>query len=197
MMFDRLNILYPLLISIFIFLVVIFISKMTRYKKTLKEKNLSIIQFYLDKKFLHNHLNKNLKSPRAENYADSFLENIKSYFKLDDIRIISQEELANDQELSSLFKDKLEEIAISFLDETKKDLTALYEVLHSNKDSQDKEEHRLYVYLPPNQIKKQDAKNLIYIKSPYKFTKDEIETLDIYIHLVQLFNSTASEEAKK
>jgi len=142
-------------------------------------------------------LNKNLKSPRAENYANSFLENIKSYFKLDDIRIISQEELVNDQELSSLFKDKLEEVAISFLDEAKKDLTALYEVLHSNKDSQDQEEHRLYVYLLPDQIKKQDAKNLIYIKSPYKFTKDEIETLDIYIHLVQLFNNTASEEAKK
>ncbi|MCC8419253.1 MAG: hypothetical protein LN590_07040 [Rickettsia endosymbiont of Glossina mortisans submortisans] len=74
-MFDQLNILYPLLISIFIFLVVVVISKITRYKKTLKEKNLSIIQFYLDKKFLHNHLNKNLKSPRTENYANSFLEN--------------------------------------------------------------------------------------------------------------------------
>ncbi|AFC70788.1 hypothetical protein MC5_02005 [Rickettsia australis str. Cutlack] len=82
--------------------------------KTLKEKNLSIIQFYLDKKLLYNHLNKNLKSPRTENYANSFLENIKSYWKLDDIRMISQEELVGDQELSSLFKDKLEEVAASF-----------------------------------------------------------------------------------
>lgn len=190
-MFDQLNILYPLLISIFIFLVVVVISKITRYKKTLKEKNLSIIQFYLDKKFLHNHLNKNLKSPRNENYANSFLENIKSYFKLDDIRVISQKELESDQELSSLFKEKLEEVAASFLDETKKDITTLYEVLHANKESQDQEEHRLYIYLPPEQIKKQDAKKLIYLKSPYKFTKEEIETLDIYIHLVQLFNTNS------
>ncbi len=190
-MFDQLNILYPLLISIFIFLVVVVISKITRYKKTLKEKNLSIIQFYLDKKFLHNHLNKNLKSPRTENYANSFLENIKSYFKLDDIRVISQKELESDQELSSLFKEKLEEVAASFLDETKKDITTLYEVLHANKESQDQEEHRLYIYLPPDQIKKQDAKKLIYVKSPYKFTKEEIETLDIYIHLVQLFNTSS------
>ncbi|MFP3012628.1 MAG: hypothetical protein ACEY3D_06865 [Rickettsia sp.] len=190
-MFDQLNILYPLLISIFIFLVVVVISKITRYKKTLKEKNLSIIQFYLDKKFLHNHLNKNLKSPRTENYANSFLENIKSYFKLDDIRVISQKELESDQELSSLFKEKLEEVAASFLDETKKDITALYEVLHANKESQDQEEHRLYIYLPPDQIKKQDTKKLIYVKSPYKFTKEEIETLDIYIHLVQLFNTSS------
>ncbi len=190
-MFDQLNILYPLLISIFIFLVVVVISKITRYKKTLKEKNLSIIQFYLDKKFLHNHLNKNLKSPRTENYANFFLENIKSYFKLDDIRVISQKELESDQELSSLFKEKLEEVAASFLDETKKDITALYEVLHANKESQDQEEHRLYIYLPPDQIKKQDAKKLIYVKSPYKFTKEEIETLDIYIHLVQLFNTSS------
>ncbi|WP_231290011.1 hypothetical protein [Rickettsia australis] len=63
---------------------------------------------------LYNHLNKNLKSPRTENYANSFLENIKSYWKLDDIRMISQEELVGDQELSSLFKDKLEEVAASF-----------------------------------------------------------------------------------
>ncbi len=45
-MFDQLNILYPLLISIV--LVVVVISKITRYKKTLREKSLSIIQFYLD-----------------------------------------------------------------------------------------------------------------------------------------------------
>lgn len=48
-----------------------------------------------------------------------------------------------------------------------------------------------YIYLPPDQIKKQDAKKLIYVKSPYKFTKEEIETLDIYIHLVQLFNTSS------
>lgn len=67
----------------------------------------------------------------------------------------------------------------------------MYEVLHANKESQDQEEHRLYIYLPPDQIKKQDAKKLIYVKSPYKFTKEEIETLDIYIHLVQLFNTSS------
>ncbi|WP_121543153.1 hypothetical protein [Candidatus Rickettsia colombianensi] len=87
-------------------------------------------------------MNKNLKSPRTENYANSFLENIKSYFKLDDIRVISQEELESDQELSSLFKDKLAEVATSFLDETKKDIT----MLHANKESQDPEEHRLYIF---------------------------------------------------
>ncbi|AFC75285.1 hypothetical protein RPATATE_0410 [Rickettsia parkeri str. Tate's Hell] len=46
-MFDQLNILYPLLISIFIFLVVVFISKITKYKQALKEKNLSIIPYDL------------------------------------------------------------------------------------------------------------------------------------------------------
>ncbi|XVN44714.1 MAG: hypothetical protein RCG16_03615 [Rickettsia hoogstraalii] len=84
-----------------------------------------------------------MRYSRTENYANSFLENIKSYFKLDDIRVISQKELESDQELSSLFKEKLEEVAASFLDETKKDITALYEVLHANKESQDQEEHRL------------------------------------------------------
>ena len=45
MMFDQLNILYPMLISIF--LVVVVISKITKYKQVLKEKNLSIIPYYL------------------------------------------------------------------------------------------------------------------------------------------------------
>ncbi|GAA5252111.1 hypothetical protein KNCP2_03990 [Candidatus Rickettsia kedanie] len=62
-------------------------------------------------------------------------------------------------------------------------------MLHANKESQNQEEHRLYI--PPDQIKKQDAKKLIYVKSPYKFTKEEIEILDIYIHLVQLFNTSS------
>lgn len=38
MMFDQLNILYPLLISILIFLVLVVISKITKYKQALKEK---------------------------------------------------------------------------------------------------------------------------------------------------------------
>ncbi|WP_162098701.1 MULTISPECIES: hypothetical protein [spotted fever group] len=36
-----------MLISIFIFLVVVVISKITKYKQALKEKNLSIIPYYL------------------------------------------------------------------------------------------------------------------------------------------------------
>lgn len=47
MMFDQLNILYPLLISIFIFFVIVVFSKITKYKQALKEKNLSIIPYYL------------------------------------------------------------------------------------------------------------------------------------------------------
>lgn len=46
-MFGQLNIVYPLLISIFLFLVVFVITKIVKYEKTLKEKNLNIIQLYL------------------------------------------------------------------------------------------------------------------------------------------------------
>ncbi|MGX6960967.1 MAG: hypothetical protein ACIPMY_07245 [Rickettsia endosymbiont of Pentastiridius leporinus] len=186
-MFEQLNIVYPLLISIFIFIVVVVITKIIKYEKILKEKNLSIIQLYLDKRFLHNNLAKNFKSPKAENYAHSFLENIKAYFGLEEVKIISEEEVVKDEELSLLFKDKLEELATSFLSEAEKDITALYEVLH-NKETSDKKEHILYVYLPPDKIKAQDIKNLIYIKSPRKLNKDELETLDIYIHMTQLLN---------
>lgn len=187
-MFDQLNIIYPLLISIFLFFVVVVITKIMKYEKTLKEKNLSIIQFYLDKKFLHNNLTKSFKTPRSKNYAEFFLENIKIYFKLDDIKVISKEELVQDEQLRLLFKDKLEELASFYLSEAKKDITALYEVLH-HKEANDKKEHRLYIFLPSDQIKKQDAKNLIYIKFSHEFNKDELETLDIYVHFAQLLNT--------
>lgn len=189
-MFSQLNIVYPLLISIFLFLVVVVITKIIKYEKNLKDKNLNIIKLYLDKKFLHNHLTRSFKAPKPKNYAESFLENIKIYFKLDDIRIISQEELAKDEELRLLFKDKLEELATGFLSETKKDIAALHEVLH-NKETNGKKEHRLYVYMLSEQAKKQDVQNLIYVKSPYEFSKNELETLDIYVHLAQLLNTSS------
>ncbi|HJD55934.1 MAG TPA: hypothetical protein LFW21_04795 [Rickettsia endosymbiont of Pyrocoelia pectoralis] len=189
-MFDQLNILYPLLITIAIFIVMVVIAKIIKYEKTLKEKNLSIIQFYLDKKFLHNNLEKSFKSPKAENYAHSFLESVKAYFGLDDVKIISKEEMLKDAELSLLFKDKLEEFTTAFLLKPEKDITILYEVLHY-KEANDKTEHRLYIYLPPDKIKSQDIKNFIYVKSPRKLNKDELETLDIYIHAAQLFNNPA------
>lgn len=189
-MFGQLNIVYPLLISIFLFLVVFVITKIVKYEKTLKEKNLNIIQLYLDKKFLHNNLTSSFKAPKPQNYAESFLENIKIYFKLDDIRVISRKELAKDEELRFLFKDKLEKLATEFLSEAKKDIEALHEIL-CDEDANSKKEHRLYVYMLSDQAKKQDTQNLIYVKSPYKFSKNELETLDIYVHLAQLLNTNA------
>ncbi len=66
-MFGQLNIVYPLLISIFLFLVVFVITKIIKY-----EKNLNIIQLYLDKKFLHNNLTSSFKAPKPQNYTEFF-----------------------------------------------------------------------------------------------------------------------------
>ncbi|ABV79173.1 hypothetical protein A1I_04115 [Rickettsia bellii OSU 85-389] len=118
------------------------------------------------------------------------MENIKIYFKLDDIRVISRKDLAKDEELRFLFKDKLEKLATEFLSEAKKDIEALHEIL-CDEDANSKKEHRLYVYMLSDQAKKQDTQNLIYVKSPYKFSKNELETLDIYVHLAQLLNTNA------
>lgn len=92
-----------------------------------------------------------------------------------------------------MFKDKLEELAIKFLSEAKKDIAALHEIL-CDEDINGKKEHRLYVYILSDQAKKQDTQNLIYVKSPYKFSKNELETLDIYVHLAQLLNTNARVE---
>lgn len=106
------------------------------------KRYLSLIQFYLDKKFLHNSLTKSFKTFKSQNCAEIFLENIKIYFKLDDIKVISKEELIKDEQLKLLFKDKLEELAGSFLSEAKQDMAALHEILYDKEES-DKKGHRL------------------------------------------------------
>ncbi len=180
------NILCPLLLSVFIFIIVMGAIKLWRYEKILKEKDLKVIQFYLDKKFLHNQLTKNFEFPPSQNYILSFLENIKFYFKLDDIRIISQEELAEDKELSFLFKQELEDSISSFLASTKKEITA-FQVLNAETNTdKPNSSHQLYVYLSKDKINQPNLKNLIYVKAPYIFNKDERETMDIYLHLAKI-----------
>ncbi|MFY9590100.1 hypothetical protein [Rickettsia endosymbiont of Halotydeus destructor] len=177
-MFNQINILNLLLVSIFIFFIAIGVVKLWRYEKILKEKNLRIIQFYLDKKFLLNHLVKNIEHFSPQKYAEEFLKNIKFYFNLEDIRIISQEELQKDKELSVLFKKELEDIILL----SKKEITTLYHILSKESDSS----NRLYIHLLSNK-NQLNKKNLIYVKAPYIFNKDEKETLDIYIHLAKIF----------
>jgi hypothetical protein len=164
-------------------MIVIIVIKFVKYEKVLREKNLSIIQFYLDKKFLNIHLSQYFSEPRWQNYTLSFLDNIKFYFKLDDIRIISEKELENDQELSSLFKKELEGLWASVLADTKKDATSLYQVINIDNNNT----YRLYIYLPHDRMHVSKEKTLVYIKAPYIFAKDEVETLDIYVHLAKLF----------
>ncbi|WP_342270591.1 hypothetical protein [Rickettsia endosymbiont of Orchestes rusci] len=190
-MLNQINILYPILFAALIATIVILIIQLLHYKKKIVENDLRIIQFYLDKKFLDNKLTKNFELQNSQKYPDSFFEDVKFYFKLDDVRIISVQELDKDKELSFLFKEKLDTSIAAFSSEPQGNIAALYQVLDRKLNTESDHVHRLYVFLPRDKINQKNQKTLIYVKIPYIFNKDELETLDIYMHLVKRFSEKA------
>ncbi|WP_341792958.1 hypothetical protein [Rickettsia endosymbiont of Ceutorhynchus obstrictus] len=190
-MLNQINILYPILFAALIATIVILIIQLLHYKKKIVGNDLRIIQFYLDKKFLDNKLTKNFELQNSQKYPDSFFEDIKFYFKLDDARIISIQDLEEDKELSFLFKEKLDSAIAAFLSEPQRNIAALYKVLDRKLNTESDHVHRLYVFLPRDKINQKNQKTLIYVKIPHIFNKDELETLDIYMHLVKIFSDRA------
>mgnify|MGYP006073655903 CR=1 FL=1 len=57
-------------------------------KKEIEEKNIKLMQFYLDSKFMNKALVDSLKYSNSINFCKDLIEQIKSYYNLDEIVII-------------------------------------------------------------------------------------------------------------
>jgi hypothetical protein len=64
------------------------IAKIFSYKKLLDEKNIQIIQFYLDGKFLYKNLVSSVSSCSASEYCSQLMKSIKEYYNLEDVIVI-------------------------------------------------------------------------------------------------------------
>lgn len=84
--------LYSILFAALVATIIILIIQLLYYQKQAKKKNLRLIKFYLDRKFLDKIVSKKLNN---------------NYLFLEGIKFISIEELEANEELIGLFKDSI------------------------------------------------------------------------------------------
>ncbi|MCC8369165.1 MAG: hypothetical protein LN573_03755 [Rickettsia endosymbiont of Oxypoda opaca] len=93
--------------------------------------------------------------------------------------------------MNFLFKENLDTAIAAFLSEPQGNIAALYKVLDRRLSTEPAYVHRLYVFLPHEQINQKNQKTLIYVKIPHYFNEHERSTLDTYMHLVKIFSDQA------
>jgi hypothetical protein len=69
-------------------ILILIISKIIRYEKQINEKEMQIIQFYLDGKFLCKNLIDSLRISNSSEFCASLIQRIKEYYNLEDIIVI-------------------------------------------------------------------------------------------------------------
>ncbi len=70
------------------FIFFVLITMVFKYKKLLDEKNVQLIQFYLDTKFLYKNLVDSISISDTSAFCSGLIKNIKEYYNLEDIIII-------------------------------------------------------------------------------------------------------------
>jgi hypothetical protein len=161
---------------------------MFRDKKALDDmKNIRLINFYLDKKFLMKTLNANFEFQNIKEYADIILKEAKSFYKLEEIKMISMQELEEDKNLNYFFKELLDTAIAEFLSSPSAKIR-LYKELNIELHTQDLlYTHKLYVFLPKDKINLKDQRTLIYAKIPSFRLKDEHDSLMAWMHMIIMF----------
>ena len=108
---------------------------------------------------------------------------IRSYFKLENAKVLSYAEFEDDEELSELFRDSLNYVIDNFMSKSNKSVAV-------NKAFSINDErgfmHKLYAFLEKDKISDKTHQMLIYVKVPYIMTKDEEESLNIFIHVAKI-----------
>jgi archaellum biogenesis ATPase FlaH len=66
----------------------VLITKIFTYKKLLDEKNIQIIQHYLDGKFLYKNLVNSISMSNASEFCIQLIKDVKEYHNLEDVIVI-------------------------------------------------------------------------------------------------------------
>ncbi|MEY4463193.1 MAG: hypothetical protein RLZZ81_164 [Pseudomonadota bacterium] len=101
------------------------------------------------------------------------LEEIRQYFHLEEIRLLTRTELENDWKLNKLFKDVLNCYNDNFG-------TAVINRIENNII------HKLFVFSEKVELKGQVEQIHIYVKVLYKMSKSEEETLYTFVYLAKM-----------
>ncbi len=164
------------LISVCIFL----FMKLSRYKKALDEKNVLLIQFYLDTKFLCNALIDSQKASNASEFCSNLIKKIKDYYNLEELIILDSIDQASDD--NNYFRKEV----INYISSNKEDLLLGFEEknLLVKNYSFKKGSYKLYI---TRIVDSDDSHGFIVCieRSPSLLSKQEVETMENCINLLK------------
>lgn len=166
---------YYLVSSLVVILIITLLIQLLRLNKEINEKNMRLIQFYLDRRFVSKCIVNILVSLDLKQCYLNLIKDIKDYFQLDDFIVLK----GNSDTFNSLFFN--EEIK-EFLQDEK--LDAKLECFHISSKSiiTSKGEYRLYIYhySPENP----NNKIICIKKEPYHLNDNAISTLQNLMNLL-------------
>lgn len=164
-----------------ILLLILLLYKVVRYKKALDSKNVQLIQFHLDTKFLCKGLIDSLSISDSSIYCNSLIKRIKEYYNLEDIIIIDS--------LSMMAGENNTATRSEIVDFIQKNIQQITKNLHDHrltKISIDNSQMQYVLYLS-RLMEKDEGDGLIVCveKTPALLNKNEKISLENCINLLK------------
>lgn len=149
-------------------------------KKSIKDKNFRLIQFYLDKQFINKLSYDVLIFNKSRHHYLEIADNIKEHFQLYDLLLLTDDSVANNS-YSFNFKPQIEQ----FLEKFKQQQIQLEEGIYIENLETEGSDYILYFYY------KFYASNLVVCiqKDLYQLEKEDLETLKTSINLLVFIKS--------
>jgi len=159
-----------------VIIIIALVIKLLQAKKELDDKNIRLIQFYLDKKFISKSLMNIMDSDNIKQCHVDMVEDIKDYFQLDDIVI-----LKNDDAISNAFflNEPIKELLLE--KEANDNINVQYSHIIYESIITNKGQYTLYLY----SYLAKNPKNIIICvkKESCNLNNDEISTLKDLLNL--------------
>lgn len=90
------------------------LMKISEYKKILESKNIKLVQFYLDMKFLGRAILENLNLSDSNLFCRKLISEIKEYYNLEDVIIIDSIAMATGEKSTPVRSLVVEKIGLEF-----------------------------------------------------------------------------------
>ncbi len=171
------TIFFIIILLSYIFLV----NKNIRYKKKLDEKNVSLIQFYLDTKFLCDSLVSSLQTSNSINFCSKMIHRLKDYYSLEDIIVVDSVQMIL-SENTTILRSKVLNFVENNLEKVMNrlqnhNLIKFYFI-------SDNSSYELYI---SKIVSLEDSQGMIICieKAPTLLSKQELESLESCINLLK------------
>lgn len=105
---------FKLFSAVCCFIIFFLITVIYKYKKQLSKKDIQLIQFYLDTKFLYKNLVKSISVSHTSEFCTELIDNIKEYYNLEDIIIIDTIKMISGENNTALRSDIIKYIQANF-----------------------------------------------------------------------------------